>query len=194
VKSSTLPRSAPALAGKTVTWQSVSTDSANAVYRAGRIRLERHDPHHRAGGSGKGKRGSIARAQYLTQTVSKGQTIPRLRRRQAPSSPFTVTDPDSGQAHVLKIADRTPLSCGTVVFDSVNYKFSFVPSFSCATKDSILLSNVVFVVTDNGVPPLSDTLKVNFNVINVDRAPVLMVVHDTTVFQSKPLKFYGAGS
>lgn len=188
IKSSTLPRTAPALTAKTVTWQSVTTDSTNAAIVIGATDGIDTTLITVQVAVGKVNASPSLSAQYQSQTVSKGQTI-RVYEGDSAKLTFSVTDPDSGQTHILRIADRTPLSCGTILFDSVNYKFTFYPSFSCATKDSVLLSNVAFIVTDNGAPPLSDTLKVNFDIIAVNRAPVLMVLRDTTVFQSKQLNF-----
>ncbi len=189
IKSSTLPRTSPALSGKTVTWQSLTTDSANAAIVIGANDWKDTTFITVQVAVGKVNAAPSLGGQSLGKTVSKGQTL-RVLEGDSVAIAFTVTDPDSlTQTHVLKILDRTPLSCGTVVFDSVNARFMFKPSFTCANKDSLLLSGTKFVVTDNGAPPLSDTLPVNFNVINVNRAPALIVLHDTAVFQSKALLF-----
>jgi uncharacterized protein (TIGR02145 family)/uncharacterized repeat protein (TIGR02543 family) len=97
---------------------------------------------------------------------------------------FTVTDPDSGQNYVLKLLDRAALSCGAASFDSANNKFFFVPSYSCVTKDTGLLGELAFVVTDDGKngatsAPLSDTFRVSLKVINTNRPPVFDAVPAT---------------
>jgi uncharacterized protein (TIGR02145 family)/uncharacterized repeat protein (TIGR02543 family) len=109
-------------------------------------------------------------AVYNGQAVARGGVV-------AGNENDTVTDPDSGQNNMLKLLDRAALSCGAASFDSANNKFFFVPSYSCVTKDSVVLGELAFVVTDDGKngaepAPLSDTFRVSIKVINTNRPPV----------------------
>jgi uncharacterized protein (TIGR02145 family) len=116
-------------------------------------------------------------AVYNNQAVARGGVV-TANENDTMRLVFTVTDPDSGQTFVLKLLDRAALSCGTVSFDSANNKFSFIPSYTCVTKDTGLLGELAFVVTDDGKngamsAPLSDTLRVSVKVINTNRPPVI---------------------
>jgi hypothetical protein len=194
ISSTTLPHAAPVIANRMVTWQSDANDNGNYSITIGATDGKDMASRIIQVAVGKVNAAPSLSAQYNDVTLAKeGQTL-RVSEGDSLQLTFRISDPDSGEQFVLSMNNRASLSCGTVVFDSANLSFTFTPSFNCAQKDSVLLSNITFIVTDNGVngttpAPLSDTVKVNFNVINTNRPPAILVLQDTTVYQGTSLNF-----
>ncbi len=72
----------------------------------------------------------------------------------------SVTDPDSGQTDSISVAYAP---AGYVLKDRI---FTWVPPAGFLGTDSVRQDSVIFVVVDNGVPPLADTLKSILTVSN----------------------------
>jgi formylglycine-generating enzyme required for sulfatase activity len=186
IKSSTLPRTLPVLNAGTVTWQSVMSDSGlfNIV-------LQAKDATDSTAITVQVAVGKVnAPPSVSIPGVIKGQ---KLFVREMDTLRFTVhiSDPDSATEKLtLRLVDKSFFTCGTVgSFDSTSGLFVFVPSYNCATGDTLTIPTVQFIGTDNGSPALSDTFSVSIGVINKNRPPVMVSLRDTTVSETQALSF-----
>jgi hypothetical protein len=190
---STVPHGTPAIANRIVTWKSDSIDNGNYTITVGATDGTDMATIEIQVAIGKVNAAPSLSAQFKSQNLAKNQTL-RVVEGDSLKLSFKVSDPDTGEKFILKLDNRAPLSCGTVIFDSSAMNFTFVPSFTCVQKDSMTVSNIAFIVTDNGVTgttpaPLSDTFKVNLNIVNFNRLPAVIVLQDTFIYQGKGLNF-----
>ncbi|HUI91540.1 MAG TPA: SUMF1/EgtB/PvdO family nonheme iron enzyme [Chitinivibrionales bacterium] len=184
VKSSTLPRAMPALNAGIVTWQSVMSDSGLFT-----IVLSAKDGVDSTQINVSVAVGKVnAPPSVSIQGFTKGQ---KVYVRETDTLKFTVrvSDPDSATEKLtLRMSDRSPFACGTAnPFDSTTGMFQFVPSYSCAAKDTFNIQNVQFIGSDNGNPPLSDTFSISIGVINKNRPPAIVPLRDTTITETQAL-------
>ena len=109
---------------------------------------------------------NINRAPVLLQIgnkeVSEGDTLTFI---------VSATD-DDGDSLIFSVED---LPVGAT-FDSTNGDFYWAPTYEQSG-----IYNPTFSVTDNGSPPLSDSETIAITVNNVNRAPVITAMTDTTV-------------
>ena len=189
IKTNTLPRPETAtITNGTFSWISLADDMSNASVEIGAIDYKDTTWITIKIAAGKVNASPSLSAQYNGSTVARNAVL-TVNENDSLKFLFTITDPDVGQKHLLELLDRTAFSCGTVAFDSTNGTFVFVPSFSCATKDSAVLGELSFVVSDDGKngtepAPLSDTLRVKVKVNNLNRAPVFAAQADTVCYQT----------
>ncbi|MFC1672119.1 Ig-like domain-containing protein, partial [Planctomycetota bacterium] len=104
------------------------------------------------------------------QTVAEGQALE-----------FTVTATDSDNDALTFAAADLPTGA---TFDPATQAFDWTPTFDQAGNYTVL-----FVVTDDGTPPLSDSEQITITVGNVNRPPVLDPIGSKSVDEAATLEF-----
>jgi hypothetical protein len=95
----------------------------------------------------------------------------------------SATDPDSGQTHVFSVVKAPP------GYAFAGKQFTWAPPSGYLGVDTVKTDTTIFTVTDNGLPPLSDTLKVTIVVsapkAKVNSKPVISVSGHSNIFSTE---------
>ncbi len=100
---------------------------------------------------------------------------------------FTITATDPDEDNLTYSATNLPAGA---TLDSTTGVFNWTPTY----EQSGTYPNVVFIVTDDGAPPLSDSESITLYVTDVNRAPVLDPIGSKTVAEGDTLTFTVTGS
>jgi len=184
VASTSLPRPESVVQGdSTVTWQSLASDS-------GRFSLVLHatDLIDTAVATIDIAAGNFNLPPNITVAGYQSGDTMKVKEMDTLQFVTVVTDPNPTDITVLATPLNKPDSAH---FDITTGIFSYRPNYlvSSAITD-YTFGNIAFVATDNGVPVLSDTFVIHLQVVNVNNAPVLNRIPDTTVYEGDTLALH----
>ncbi len=103
---------------------------------------------------------------------------------------FTISISDPNLIDVPTLT--TPLNKpDSAHFDITTGLFSFTPNYKVSSAAvNYTFGTITFTVTDNATLPLTDTFILHIRVVNVNNAPLLSTINDTTIYEGDSIIFH----